>query len=172
MRSVRAKVGGGTNTTLMEHLRRWNEEKRMAEAASGKGVSDEFIHALQAEFGRVTQQIKGRLEAELTNERDRVEEALALMVEAEKENTALREKAAEQERLNKQSIAALEKRNAGLEALLESEKERVAALTDQIGLAQKGQHAAEIEAAVAKERCGSLEKELEKLKQVASPKKQ
>ncbi len=157
---VRAKVGG-SNSTLMQYLRKWKEEKQLA-STTDDDMSEPLRNALRSEFGRIAQKARARLENQLADEKSNTLEAQDLLSETEKRCTELQEQNTDFENLHKQTVSSYEKQIAGFETLLKDAQKREAILNEKIDSLQKSKHDAEVEAAVAKTRCETLEKELEK----------
>ena len=158
VRAVRTKVGG-SNSKLMEFLRQWKSEKQLA-TETDEDISDGFRQALLAEFGRVVQKTRERLEEQLADEKNSAQEALDLLAEMEKTCAEQTEKITMLESQHQKRVLTLEKQIAGLEARLKDEESRETKLMQKVETLQASQHQAEINAAVAKSRCESLEKQL------------
>lgn len=155
---VRAQVGG-SNSKLMEFLRQWKSERQSA-SETDEDMSDVFRQALLAEFSRVVQKARERLEKQLHDEKSSTQEALVLLAETEKKCTDQTEKIVALEAQYQEKVLALEKQIAGLEARLNDGQAREVKLTEKIDMFQASQHQAEVEAAVAKSRVEALEKQL------------
>src|SRR5690349_14484295 len=59
-RAIRDRIGLGSHSTLMDYLRQW--ETNEANAANVDSLSEGFTQAIRAEFGRLIQATRDKLE--------------------------------------------------------------------------------------------------------------
>ncbi len=107
VRLVRSRIGG-SNSTLLEHLRRWQSDTTLASSVDDH-ISDSLKQELLIEFGRVTKNVRENLEAQLLQERVQSKEANDLLSEAETRIADLEEQVREEKEKANQTILALEK---------------------------------------------------------------
>lgn len=102
VRLIRSKIGG-SNSTLLEYLRRWQSDAELASAIE-ENISDTFQQALKAEFGRMTLTIRGKYEALLQQEKQQNKESQELLIEAETKIADLELQARENKEKSDQAI--------------------------------------------------------------------
>lgn len=73
MRVIRETIGGGSYSTLLKYLQQWKTEISDASTADIL-ISDNLRQALLSELGRASQSAKAKYEAELIEERKRINE--------------------------------------------------------------------------------------------------
>src|SRR5262249_30569682 len=108
--SVRAvqKVIGGSNSTILEYQRKMQADAAIASTVDDD-ISDAFRQSILAEFGRVVQSTRERLEALLAQERQQLKEAKELLKKLENRNGQLEEPRQEENKQNADKILSLEK---------------------------------------------------------------
>jgi len=158
VRAIRTQIGG-SNSKLMEFLRTWKAQKQLANQVDDD-LSDGLRHALLAEFGRVVQSTRERLEAQLADERNSTQEALDALADLEKQLATKEQRIAALEAQYRELELTSEKHIAGLNARLTDAQERETKLQQKIETLQVSQHQAEMDAAVATSRVEALEKQL------------
>ena len=177
MRSVRDQLGGGSYSTLLPHLRRWNAE--MAAAAQvNTEVSGELLQSLKAEIARFVETAVSQCRAELSQERQQAKELSEVLAVAETKNTELEQQltAGRDEIVRTQHElstlkARLVKMTTQLQQLIRANAQAEAALAtlpklehqhdqlkQQLVHADKAQHDAEVRAAVAEARLAEIAK--------------
>lgn len=124
--SVRAvqRMIGGSNSTLLTYQRQWQAEQALASTVEDS-ISDSLKQALLAEFGRMTQSTRERLETLLTQERQQLKEANELLAEAEGRQIGLEAQRQTEQTQATEKILTLEKQ-------LAAAHERVSELQHQI----------------------------------------
>jgi len=123
VRSVQ-KIIGGSNSTILEYQRKMQADVAMASTVED-GISDTLKQSLLAEFGRVVQSTRERLESQLAQERQQLKEANELLTEAEGRQTELEAQRQEENQQNTDKILILEKQ-------LSATQERVTELQNQV----------------------------------------
>jgi chromosome segregation ATPase len=167
VRLIRSKVGG-SNSTLLEYLRRWQEESMLASKVDAD-VSEVFQQALKAEFGRVTSSVRETYEALLSEEKRHTAECQELLVETEARvadlESQLRENKDECAKAIlklERSLAAAVERSAELqrqsEKSLEKADNQTESLRKQISTIQEEKHKSQVQVAILETKLVALEK--------------
>ncbi len=105
------KVIGGSHSTLLEYQRRLQTDLSLA-ATVEDSISESLKQALLAEFGRMVQTTREKLEAQLVQERQQLKEANELLAEEESHTADLEaQRHAEKEQAS-EKILTLEKQLA------------------------------------------------------------
>ena len=167
VRLIRLKVGG-SNSTILDYLRRWHSETALS-ASVDHQLSEPLKEALLTEFGRVTQSLREKLQAEINQERQQNKEIGELLAEAEtrcaeietRANTDREQSAAAILKLEKQ-LAAANERAAELQrqadkAAQKADKE-IADLQGKVGQLREEAHQSQIKAAVAETKVATMGK--------------
>lgn len=167
VRLIRSKVGG-SNSTLLEYLRRWQSDTGLASAIE-ENISEVFQQALKAEFGRMTLAIRGRYEALLQQEKQQNKESQELLAEAETKIADLELQARDNKEKSDQAILKLEKqlaaateRTAELQrqsdkTLAKSDKQ-IESLQEKITLLQNEKHQSQVNVAILETKLSAVEK--------------
>lgn len=167
VRLIRSKIGG-SNSMLLEHLRRWQNDIELASVVEDN-ISDEFQQALKAEFGRMTLAIRQKHEASLQQEKQQNKESQELLVEAETKIANLESQKHENKEKADQAILKLEKQLATLtERLTESQRQagkslekadkQIESLREKIASLQNENHQSQIKVAVLETKLSAQEK--------------
>lgn len=167
VRLVRLKIGG-SNSTLLEHLRRWHGETALA-ASVDQQISEPLKDALLAEFGRVTQSLRDKLQAEINQERQQNKEICELLAEAENRCSEIEAKAQLDREQSAVAILKLEKQlSAANERAAELQRQtdkaaqkadkEIAELQEKVGQLREEAHQAQIKAAIAETKVAAMEK--------------
>jgi chromosome segregation ATPase len=114
VRLVRSRLGGGSNSTLVEYIRHWHSENALASTVDDN-ISEPFKQALLAEFGRVVKNVRDHLEEQLSQERTQAKETNDLLSESEARTTELEEQLKEEKQESDKTILQLEKQLAAME---------------------------------------------------------
>lgn len=167
VRLIRLKIGG-SNSTLLEYLRRWHSETALA-ASVDHQISAPLKDALLTEFGRVTQVLREKLQAEIDQERQQNKETRDLLSETENRCAEIEAKAhADREqaaasilKLEKQ-LAAANERAAELQRQADKASEKadkeIAELKEKVGRLREEAHQAQIKAAIAETKVATMKK--------------
>ncbi len=167
VRLIRAKVGG-SNSTLLEYLRRWQSEVALA-LATEDNISEGFQQALKAEFGRMTLAIREKYEAALQQERQQNKESQELLTEAETKIADMDSQARENKEKFDQTTLKLEKQlsvvteraaelQRQIDKNLEKSDKHIDSLQQQITLLQNEKHQSQIEVAILETKLAAFEK--------------
>ena len=113
VRLVRSRIGG-SNSTLLEFLRRWQGESALASSID-ETISDDLRQALLIEFGRVTKNVRENLETLLVQEKTQSNEANDLLNEAETRISELEAQIKETKEQADHAILLLEKQLSATE---------------------------------------------------------
>ncbi len=113
VRLVRSRIGG-SNSTLLEFLRRWQGESALASSID-ETISDDLRQALLIEFGRVTKNVRENLETLLVQEKAQSNEANDLLNEAETRISELEAQIRETKEQADHAILLLEKQLSATE---------------------------------------------------------
>ena len=113
VRLVRSRIGG-SNSTLLEFLRRWQGESALASSID-ETISDDLRQALLIEFGRVTKNVRENLETLLVQEKAQSNEANDLLNEAETRISELEAQIKETKEQADHAILLLEKQLSATE---------------------------------------------------------
>jgi len=159
------KIIGGSHSTLLEYQRQWQADRALA-ATVEDDISDTFKQAILAEFGRVVQTTREKLEAQLIQERQHVKEANELLAEAEKQITDLEMQQQSEREQASEKILTLEKQLAAADERANELQKQVDKLEAKITQLQQQAHQSEIKAAVAEARVSELEKQKIKPKEL------
>ncbi len=127
VRAIRERIGFGSNSTVLEYLRRWEADEVMA-ATVTEGLSDGFKQAINAEFGRLMQATREKLEAQLAKEKQHTKEANELLAEAENKISDLEARLELEKTQAAEAILRLEKQLAAaneLNAELQRQNEKL-----------------------------------------------
>jgi chromosome segregation ATPase len=167
VRLIRLKIGG-SNSTLLEYLRRWHSETALA-ASVDHQISAELKDALLTEFGRVTQVLREKLQAEIDQERQQNKETRDFLLETENRCIEIEAKAqADREqaaasilKLEKQ-LAAANERAAELQRQADKASEKadkeIFELKEKVGRLREEAHQAQIKAAIAETKVATMKK--------------
>lgn len=167
VRLVRLKIGG-SNSTLLEYLRRWHSDTALA-ASVDQQISDPLKDALLAEFGRVTQSLREKFQAEINQERQQNKEICELLAEAESRCAEIEAKAHSDREQAAAAILKLEKQlSAANERAAELQRQadkaaqkadkEISELEEKVGRLREEAHQAQIKAAVAETKVAAMEK--------------
>lgn len=167
VRLIRTKVGG-SNSTLLEYLRRWQGEAALA-STTEEGISDIFLQSLKAEFGRMTLAIREKYEAALQQEKQQNKESQELLTESENRIADLETLAREHKEKTDQAILKLEKQlAAAMERTAEAQRQadkalakadkQIESLQQKNTLVQNENHQSQIKVAVLETKLSALEK--------------
>lgn len=167
VRLIRLKIGG-SNSTLLEYLRRWHSETVLA-ASVDHQISVPLKDALLTEFGRVTQVLREKLQAEIDQERQQNKETRDLLSETENRCAEIEAKAHADREQAAASILKLEKQLAAAneratelqrQADKASEKadKEIAELKEKVGRLREEAHQAQIKAAIAETKVATMKK--------------
>jgi DNA repair exonuclease SbcCD ATPase subunit len=156
VRVIRSLIGG-SNSTLLECLRRWRSETSTL-APADDAVSEPFKQALRAEMGRVARTACQGVETQLIEEKRQAEEARSLLKETETRFEELESQyQAEQEQAAKNALS-FEKQLAARDEQVAELRRQIDKLEARFKEATKLAHEMEIRAAVAESRVTDLEK--------------
>lgn len=125
VRVLRARLGGGSNSTIVEYLRRWRSESALEESAAGHELSDSIKSSLRAEFGRVAQIIRTDESLQRAQIEAQLQETAELLKESETRYQELETQLQTEQATAQQSILSLEKQ-------LSTREERINTLEYQI----------------------------------------
>ena len=167
VRLIRSRVGG-SNSTLLEYLRRWQGEIALA-STTEDNISEVFQQSLKAEFGRMTLAIREKYEAALQQEKQQNKESQELLSEAETKVADLELQARENTEKSDRAILKLEKQlAAAIERTAELQRQadknsakadkQMESLQHDMTLLQNEKHQSEIKVAILETKLSALEK--------------
>lgn len=167
VRLIRSKVGG-SNSTLLEHLRRWQGEAALA-STTEEGISEIFQQSLKAEFGRMTLAIRDKYETALQQEKQQNKESQELLAESENRIADLEVQAREYKEKSDQAILKLEKQlAAAVERTAEAQRQadkvlakadkQIESLQQKNTQLQNEHHQSQIKAAILETKLSAIEK--------------
>lgn len=148
VRRLRAELGGGSNTTLLTHLNRWQQQRRAA-LQTDTHLPAKVVEALNRALAETSASARAERETEVAELNAQLAEAIQLLGAAEQATETLNEALAQVQADKQTATLAAEKALAaecatsdGLRAELKDAREKAQA-------AISGQEAARIEAAKA-----------------------
>ncbi len=161
VRVVRDRVGGGSHSILAEYIRRWRSEYELSERSSME-VSDELNQALRAEFTRVTQSIKERLELQIAERDNTIEENLGIIRELEEQNASYIDVMSKRQKEQDANILDREKKISVLEEKLKTANLYLKGAKKDRDKYLEWYHEQKTKAAVAETKVEELAKQLKK----------
>jgi hypothetical protein len=147
VRKLHAQLGGSFST-LSEHLQQWRSQQNLASATDAE-LSDELRQALLAEFSRVTDSIKVKLNKALFEKEEQLTETRELLAEYENKLAAIEKSLKDCKEASRLEQLSLEKRLSAAESGAHSAALREKALQDKLDAMIEKCHQAELRAAVA-----------------------
>ncbi len=140
---------GGSHSTLLEYQRRLQADQALATTIQDT-ISDSCKQALLAEFGRMVQATREKLESELAQERQQIKEANELLREAESRIAALEIQYQSEKEHASEKILTLEKQLAGSHERITDQQHQLDKLEQQLKESITAQEFARTETAKSK----------------------
>ena len=164
VRVLRARLGVGSNSTIVEYLRRWRSESALGETVE-EGISESFKTALRAEFGRVAQVVRADDAVQLSQAHTQLQEVTDLLRELEARGNELEAQRQAEQAAARQMALALEKQLAARDERVSELERRLNQLSEQLTEVVAEKTAAQVAVAKAEGRVEQAEKTIQKSEQ-------
>jgi chromosome segregation ATPase len=149
VRDVRARIGFGSNSTLLQYKQQWTEERALASTVNS-GISESFKQAITAEIGRAIQSTREGLENSLEQARKQTREANQLLEDAENRIAELEMMRQTEQEAAQAKILELEKELAAAREQIREQQQQNEKLEQQLKESVIAQEASRVDAAKAK----------------------
>jgi Plasmid replication region DNA-binding N-term len=148
---------GGSFAKLGDFLKRWRNEQAYAQSQADKEISSNLKQAILAEMGKAVAEVKSRLEVQLAQSGEQLDEANEVIAKQENDLEGYQ-----------QQLHEWQQKSVILEALNKQQLQKIQALENKLEQSIQQRHETDKKAVVAETKCLELEKLLTRYEKQAA----